>query len=357
MKHRIKSLLLLCALSGQVLAADNVTLYARIAQKIQSARQATQKAAKKVVRTVKEHPLIVMWGVVAAICFSEACLRMRRQAEEARLARLQAELDAITNEQPDAVRIAGNLRREQREEREAFIHVLEQQVPQLPGGSGNAPRRCTICQEQRPENQFLRLSCGHNVACVGCLRSSLVIGLREQGTDTCTCPQCLTKFTDNDLRNMAPAQNAQAIRVMLRGIDERQIFLRQPNVKQCVTRDCSHAFIPQQGQLTFTCPDCTGHYCIQCNLNHDPRTIPCARATALKDARERELAARKKTGEDELKIWLAEHAKPCPRCHANVEKNEGCNHMTCRCGHEFCWICLRPRTTYAGGHGRQCNCP
>jgi hypothetical protein len=32
--------------------------------------------------------------------------------------------------------------------------------------------------------------------------------------------------------------------------------------------------------------------------------------------------------------------KPCPRCRAGVEKNGGCLHMACRCGHEF-WWCMR----------------
>lgn len=34
--------------------------------------------------------------------------------------------------------------------------------------------------------------------------------------------------------------------------------------------------------------------------------------------------------------------KKCPRCHVHIEKNGGCDHMTCRCRHEFSWTSLSP---------------
>ena len=37
----------------------------------------------------------------------------------------------------------------------------------------------------------------------------------------------------------------------------------------------------------------------------------------------------------------AEGWKRCARCHALVEHGEACQHMTCRCGYEFCYVCTR----------------
>jgi p53-associated parkin-like cytoplasmic protein len=35
-------------------------------------------------------------------------------------------------------------------------------------------------------------------------------------------------------------------------------------------------------------------------------------------------------------------SKRCPGCNAQIEKNEGCLHMKCACGHHFCWKCMKP---------------
>jgi ankyrin repeat protein len=60
------------------------------------------------------------------------------------------------------------------------------------------------------------------------------------------------------------------------------------------------------------------------------------------------------------KMWLKANTRPCPMCNVPIEKNEGCNHMTCTnpsCLHEFCWICRKDwklHGTSTGGFFR-CN--
>lgn len=48
---------------------------------------------------------------------------------------------------------------------------------------------------------------------------------------------------------------------------------------------------------------------------------------------------KKRQDESETVNWIIANTKPCPKCGNPVEKNGGCNLMTCRCGQHFCWLC------------------
>jgi len=37
--------------------------------------------------------------------------------------------------------------------------------------------------------------------------------------------------------------------------------------------------------------------------------------------------------------WAATNTKQCPACETKVEKNGGCDTITCRCGTSFCYNC------------------
>lgn len=54
---------------------------------------------------------------------------------------------------------------------------------------------------------------------------------------------------------------------------------------------------------------------------------------------------------------LTANTKHCPMCRSPIEKNQGCNHMTCLrnkggCGHEFCWICLESWASHGEKTGK-----
>lgn len=80
---------------------------------------------------------------------------------------------------------------------------------------------------------------------------------------------------------------------------------------------------------------CSWIYCFKCG-QEDHRPLPCDIASEwLKNGGSEEAILYQK--------WITQNTKECPKCKRTIEKNQGCNHMTCRhasCGYEFCWICL-----------------
>ncbi|KAI1872562.1 hypothetical protein JX265_005442 [Neoarthrinium moseri] len=56
----------------------------------------------------------------------------------------------------------------------------------------------------------------------------------------------------------------------------------------------------------------------------------------LNPRRTHKLRKNEKASEKKVK----EITKACPQCHKDVYKYSGCDHITCVCGHEWCYICL-----------------
>lgn len=59
------------------------------------------------------------------------------------------------------------------------------------------------------------------------------------------------------------------------------------------------------------------------------------------------------SGDDD---WFLLNTKVCPGCKNRIQKNLGCMHMTCRCGHEFCWLCMGPWSEHGGATGGYYAC-
>jgi ankyrin repeat/IBR domain-containing protein 1 len=58
-------------------------------------------------------------------------------------------------------------------------------------------------------------------------------------------------------------------------------------------------------------------------------------------------------------LWIKANTKKCPKCKTPIEKDEGCNHMTCssrRCRHEFCWVCAKPWDMHGTNTGGYFSC-
>jgi ariadne-1 len=122
-------------------------------------------------------------------------------------------------------------------------------------------------------------------------------------------------------------------------------------LKWCPAPNCEHVVechIPSSSfnQIvpSVQC-NCGNRFCYSCSLpDHLP--APCFLVKRW---------LQKCKDDSETANWISANTKECSKCQATIEKNGGCNHMTCKkCKHEFCWVCLGPWTEH-GTQWYNCN--
>jgi len=107
------------------------------------------------------------------------------------------------------------------------------------------------------------------------------------------------------------------------------------NFMCCPTPDCDYVFFFDPTDSTdFRCPTCKKRYCFRCKVEyHVGSTCEQYQKWSVDNGLANDLFGELVKGGG----W-----KQCRKCKAWISKTEGCNHMTCRCGCEFCYKC--------GGH-------
>lgn len=197
-----------------------------------------------------------------------------------------------------------------------------------------ATHSCIVCLDDKNIEDFCTLSCGHEF-CTECLEANLEIALKDKSTAGLRCPDptCKSIIENTDIAKIT--QDKEKLK-LLDGIQLREWFSQQPNGKNCPTVDCDYSFINDGGmRRNTTCPQCHQTYCANCLFRHNIQ-VPCEQAAE-------DRATDPTHAEFKNAAWIKKNTKKCPRCNVNIQKNDGCNHMTCRnqaCRHEFCWICM-----------------
>ena len=196
---------------------------------------------------------------------------------------------------------------------------------------------CPICDIDIDPGDGINLGCGHEF-CSDCFKEHLKEKLNDQLTLLGTkCPMKFCNF-------QVPSEIFK--KLFKNDKDELNIYNKclirnftesNADIKLCPNPNCDKIIkLPGHGMIDIKCP-CGTIFCFKC-LRESHRPCDCFMIEIW------ETKAKKDNDAENLK-WLIANTKQCPNCHKYIEKNQGCNHMTCRreaggCGYEFCWICL-----------------
>jgi ariadne-1 len=201
-----------------------------------------------------------------------------------------------------------------------------------------------------------QLECGHRT-CADCLSSHITtkIDSNEVAEDQLTCPHlaCTTPIPPVTIGECCRADTFQKF-ADFRADRFIQAGTLHGDIRRCPGGSCDFAFEPYPGAAPqdFSCPKCKQRFCLKCVANdgadgpgHAGRTCAARRAELDREVDERrrhEEWRAANAGGDAALQGLAARAgwRACPRCAELIERNGGCDHMTCRgCRCSFCYVC------------------
>ncbi|KAF5176419.1 Rbr-type e3 ubiquitin transferase [Thalictrum thalictroides] len=196
---------------------------------------------------------------------------------------------------------------------------------------------CEVCMDEKEKQEMFNHNnkCCHSF-CSECIGKHIASKIQENITSI-TCPDvnCETVLEPEFCQALVPQE------VFDRWMDVLCESIIVGSQKfYCPFKDCS-ALIINDGEEVVReseCMNCRRLFCAQCKVPwHGDLSCEDFKKLNEEDA-------------DAVVVKLAEKKKwrRCPSCKFYVEKRDGCLHITCRCGFQFCYAC---GATYTPNHG------
>ncbi|OAQ34081.1 hypothetical protein K457DRAFT_14482 [Linnemannia elongata AG-77] len=173
----------------------------------------------------------------------------------------------------------------------------------------------------------------------------------HMGKDHAFCLECLARYVDTQVKAQAwpivcPHENCRevvssfAVETLLgsEALQWHQLAVEHAIQKKiyCPSNACGRLFDGDRNDegeaVNRNCPYCNEPFCAMCH----------GEAHTGMDCQQRL---------DKIFLTMANESKwkSCPSCKHMIAKESGCDHMTCRCGNQFCYVC--------GGNGWPCRNP
>lgn len=198
---------------------------------------------------------------------------------------------------------------------------------------------CPICLEDYPRSKFPKHStitefCDHpDKACLNCLDSSITAIIERGALHLLACPICPQRLTRRDVKEYASPP-----------VYERYKYLKEQSeipghYISCTNPSCGGSQPHEIEDPKMICNHCGSATCAKHRRPwHEGLTC---REFDLDDAQIERLEEEEATA----KLLSGEAMSICPKCGQGVTKSDGCDHMRCQCGQEWCYVVSKPPET------------
>eukprot|EP00262_Sarcandra_glabra_P001875 TRINITY_DN12045_c1_g2_i1.p1 TRINITY_DN12045_c1_g2~~TRINITY_DN12045_c1_g2_i1.p1 ORF type:complete len:605 (-),score=79.94 TRINITY_DN12045_c1_g2_i1:441-2255(-) len=189
---------------------------------------------------------------------------------------------------------------------------------------------CEICMEEINADAVTKMDCGH-CFCNNCWTEHFIVKINDGQSRRIRCMthKCNAICDDAIIRNLVSAKHPDLAERFERYLLESYIEDNK-KVKWCPSvPHCGNAIRVEGDAYCEVECTCGLQFCFSCSSEAHS---PCSCLMW-------ELWTKKCQDESETVNWITVNTKPCPKCHKPVEKNGGCNLVSCICGQAFCWLC------------------
>lgn len=231
------------------------------------------------------------------------------------------------------------------EQQRSWARTLASTLSSVPLSTATPTFRCCVCLENvSVAHRLLLKGCGReaHAACKECLPTYLRLRIEEGRVRELRCPcagddGCEAMAAEEELQLWLAPEVCEKFRRFVQMDSD-------PKLRACPC--CSRLCSPQtaaDGSVVadMYCEDCACRFCYYHSNAHAQGLEACA-------AYERHVV------KQQLLDAGLHGTKPCPSCGFPTEKVSGCNHMTCKCKANWCWVC-RQQLDNVGWHYNPAN--
>ncbi|KAL8158518.1 hypothetical protein V2J09_000055 [Rumex salicifolius] len=215
---------------------------------------------------------------------------------------------------------------------------------------------CPICLEETNMDQMFPVAVCSHTYCFSCMKQHMEVKLLHGEIPKCPHEKCKSELKIDCCEKFLTPKLVEIMKQRLKEASippAEKVYCPFPRCSELMSVIQASEFARKEAVIFRNfgqrkCVSCARLFCINCKVPWH-QNMACREYKRLypsppEDMKLKSLAL--------TNLW-----RQCVKCNHMIELAEGCYHMTCRCGHEFCYTCGAEWKTVGGEFKATCSCP